>query len=120
MILNDQVVENTILSNFVLFSVIIATPVSSGGYLMMGPVSGRSPGSNPIPIRAGKEPGMYMEMGPSSQPLPTVKESGSKWTVLYLLKSLFFEDLELNKNYFSEGKHYKVGTKSKRYYVECI
>ncbi|KAK3087074.1 hypothetical protein FSP39_001278 [Pinctada imbricata] len=63
--------------SFVLFSMITATPVSSGGYLMMGPVSGRSPGSNPIPIRAGKEPGMYMEMGPSSQPLPTVKESGS-------------------------------------------
>ncbi|XP_045180845.2 insulin receptor substrate 1-B-like isoform X2 [Mercenaria mercenaria] len=51
------------------------TPTDPGpGYVMMDGAWVRT--TAPIPIRVNKEPG-YMDMGPSSQPLPTVKESGS-------------------------------------------
>ncbi|KAJ8321793.1 hypothetical protein KUTeg_000264 [Tegillarca granosa] len=49
----------------------------------MGPGVAHTP-SNPISIRPVKEPG-YMDMAPSSQPLPTVKEGGSKYSIIKLL-----------------------------------
>ena len=50
----------------------------NSGYIPMGAGHvGRLATSAPIPIRQPKEPG-YMEMGPSSQPLPQIKEGGSK------------------------------------------
>ncbi|KAL4218313.1 Isoleucine--tRNA ligase [Mactra antiquata] len=51
------------------------TPTDPGpGYVIMDGAWVRP--SAPIAIRSNKEPG-YMDMGPASQPLPTVKESGS-------------------------------------------
>ncbi|XP_055995968.1 mucin-2-like isoform X2 [Ostrea edulis] len=50
---------------------------TNSGYISMGAGhTGRIAVSAPIPIRQNKEPG-YMEMGPSSQPLPQIKEGGS-------------------------------------------
>lgn len=50
----------------------------NSGYIPMGTGHAvRLTASAPIPIRQPKEPG-YMEMGPSSQPLPQIKEGGSK------------------------------------------
>eukprot|EP00105_Crassostrea_gigas_P026857 XP_011447957.1 PREDICTED: insulin receptor substrate 1-B isoform X3 [Crassostrea gigas] len=49
----------------------------NSGYIPMGTGHAvRLTASAPIPIRQPKEPG-YMEMGPSSQPLPQIKEGGS-------------------------------------------
>jgi len=56
---------------------IIVAPAELGaGYMLMD--GGKTPRMTaPIPIRP-KEPG-YMDMMMAGQPLPTVKESGSKW-----------------------------------------
>ena len=54
----------------------VSAPTDPGpGYMIMD--AGRTRGTAPIPIRNTKEVG-YMDMGPSSQTLPTVKEGGSK------------------------------------------
>ncbi|XP_062580764.1 insulin receptor substrate 2-A-like [Saccostrea cucullata] len=54
-----------------------ASAQMNSGYIPMGAGhAGRIAASAPIPIRQPKEPG-YMEMGPSSQPLPQIKEGGS-------------------------------------------
>lgn len=64
----------------------------NSGYIPMGTGHAvRLTASAPIPIRQPKEPG-YMEMGPSSQPLPQIKEGGSKvhWSPLQIMNSHTF------------------------------
>lgn len=64
----------------------------NSGYIPMGAGHAvKLTASAPIPIRQPKEPG-YMEMGPSSQPLPQIKEGGSKlhWLYSQLMNSILF------------------------------